>query len=257
MNDDELLQGLCGLDQKNSDAKAEFLMRSAHYLINELTVNEAVPFDKQVPDLIITYSFKKLIPLVLMIDQTNLLVVIDIINHHIEYLISQPTQSMNNGAIRNPCMALGAQLLNTLLAPLTLIKNKIESKEIKNSILAYKNYLLQKIRNESGNQHLDLIAFKISSTYSQKLAERYNLISQLTVNLENKDILNHQDKEEARDVLNICLNAEPSWSERPFLQKISDFFNTCFKTNYKTYIPSQEDKFIEDAQKTLNKSLNF
>lgn len=229
MNEDEFIVGLYALDTKTASQQEEFLKYWSNYLINDLSLT--IPLEKQIPDLIVDHCFKKLISLIPLAYQTHLQTIIPIIDRHIVHLSHQPTQVQSYGKITNPSMELAAKLVNTLLAPLSLILQRKESQEIKKHINAYKQYLDQKMRSQMASPYQELLTFTIRDRETQLLVERYCLIHELQKEIQNQDVLSGPEKANITHGINQCLKLHSSSSERFFSHRLTELLDTKIYPN--------------------------
>lgn len=128
----------------------------------------------------------------------------------------------------------------------------------------YQKTLTEKLRKENFtfSENGDLLSLnKNNNTSNQdKLIERYKAITKLN-NLFiqraiDKDPLSEADFTQAKDALVFCLNNKPDWSERPFLQKLTDILSLGLKPLYRTFF-STEGKAEKALANILPKSPGF
>ncbi|MBA2657347.1 MAG: hypothetical protein H0U70_10285 [Tatlockia sp.] len=84
-----------------------------------------------------------------------------------------------------------------------------------------------------------------------KLLKRYDAIFKLSKRLESKSSFEESDMKATKDALQTCLSNKPDWSERPFLQQLTDICSLGFKALYRAYF-SEESKLEKKLENTLN-----
>lgn len=118
----------------------------------------------------------------------------------------------------------------------------------------YRDHLQTKIDKAGLTNDSDLI-----SSSQADLLIRYNALNDF-LNLYKYDSnVQNNMKQTGSDVLKICLNHHPDWSERPFLQKFTDVLSFGFKPLYRAYF-SPEVRLaskLEDAYEKDNVQLKM
>ena len=84
----------------------------------------------------------------------------------------------------------------------------------------------------------------------KKMLTRYQNISDLAATLASKKTLNHSDIKLATNKIITCLNNKPDWSERPFLQKLTDVLSLGIKPLYRAFF-SKEKTLQKDMLQTI------
>lgn len=151
------------------------------------------------------------------------------------------------------------QLYTAISTAIPLIKEKKEKKEIIETLQEYKEHLQEKaikkgLNFDSKGESLELP--ENLSGYQLKLKERYDAIKeacQIATSSEG-NTLNSEDKEKIKKCFKKCTENRPDWSERPFLQKLTDVLSFGMKplfrgffSNEKTKIKNLNDNFPSRA----------
>ncbi len=81
----------------------------------------------------------------------------------------------------------------------------------------------------------------------QKLLNRYQAIAAFNEKMKDTRSINESTFSEAQDVFITCLKNKPDWSERPFLQRLTDVLSVGFKPLYRAFFSkeAQLEKKIE------------
>jgi hypothetical protein len=85
----------------------------------------------------------------------------------------------------------------------------------------------------------------------RKLITRYDAIFKLNKQIGHKSNLDESDIQTAKVALDTCLKNKPDWSERPFLQQLTDILSFGFKALYRAFF-SNESKLEEKLDKSLS-----
>jgi hypothetical protein len=139
-----------------------------------------------------------------------------------------------------------------MLSLLPVLKNEKErEKEIENkikeTISAYHLFLQAKmdaLDNDDSNK---------STAYYMKLQTRLAAIKELNTRIENKESLEEADIKQVKSTLQTCLSNKPDWSERPFLQILTDILSFGFKPLYR-FFNSREKDFESELSQSVKKS---
>lgn len=89
----------------------------------------------------------------------------------------------------------------------------------------------------------------------EKMINRYHVIASLHSHFKDKTDFSEEDITFAKRGLKICLNNEPSWFERPFLQQLLDILSLGTTAFYRAFF-STERKLKEDIGESLQLKLN-
>jgi hypothetical protein len=119
-----------------------------------------------------------------------------------------------------------------------------------------KDHLEQKLRNEDLNvptdrENITTTDGKSVTIKQQKLINRYTAISTLHDQIKDKTNMADSDKEDAKTVLKTCLDNRPEWSERRFLQQLTDMLSVGFKALYRAFF-SKETTLGNEIQEILS-----
>jgi hypothetical protein len=82
----------------------------------------------------------------------------------------------------------------------------------------------------------------------EKLKTRYNAIRELDDQINDKNCL--EINKTAKKALNSCLENHPDWSERSFLQKLTDVLSFPFKPLYRAFF-SKERMFENELSQSI------
>ena len=129
-----------------------------------------------------------------------------------------------------------AQIQAVLIGLLPICKKQ---QEIKVAVKEYSEYLSKKATNE--DLFNDYSVSHEKTTKRGKLEKRYIAISKLNKDIKDKDFLDDNDIKNAKDALSICLDNKPNWSERSFLQKLTDVLSMGFKPLYRAFFSKEKE----------------
>ncbi|ARB92656.1 hypothetical protein [Legionella longbeachae] len=143
-------------------------------------------------------------------------------------------------------------------ATLGVVRKAIRDADIKSIIKDYKEHLKGKLEQEGLKKtpEGDIVTLnneKVFTPKQQKLINRYNAISGVNADFESKKELSEVEISTAKKALQTCLENKPEWSERPFLQKLTDVLSIGFKPLYRAFF-SKESKMEEQLDKQLDES---
>lgn len=128
---------------------------------------------------------------------------------------------------------------------MVLVANCITSyysmKALNDAVSFYKNHLESKLEENGIKIPLSGDLSTEASPIIQKLIIRYESILQLESRLENKEYLTLDDKKFAKQQVKKCLNNTPYWSERPFLQKLTDVLSLGMTALYRSIISKEKE----------------
>lgn len=144
--------------------------------------------------------------------------------------------------LSNKKMGACASIQQVLLGLLPICK---QQQQIKTTVSELKNHLENKIGKEmafiiDGEGNLVELSSKITPK-NEKLAMRYKAIFELDKTIKDKSNLSAEDIEKAKKALKTCLNNKPEWSERPFLQKLTDVLSIGFKPLYRAFFSKEKE----------------
>lgn len=124
------------------------------------------------------------------------------------------------------------------------------------NVANYQKTLTEKLKNEHFTFSEDgSVVNKNNNTSKQdKLIARYTAITKLNdlfiQKAENNAPIEEADLSQAKETLKFCFENKPDWSERPFLQKLTDILSLGLKVLHRSFF-SKENK----AEKELGKLL--
>lgn len=128
---------------------------------------------------------------------------------------------------------------------------QINVAELKVIVSEYKEHLANEVKKEGFSIASGAIqpTAEDITTYQQKLINRYNAINELSNIIQGKNSLNATEIKEAKHAVKTCLNNKPEWSERPFLQKLTDGLSLGFKALYRAFYSTESiaEKQIEQV----------
>ena len=136
--------------------------------------------------------------------------------------------------------------------------------EIKATVSEYQEYLYKKMENKGFGARLRLVSSPLVETsgedetedeteditepsaekntpVQEKLKKRFGAINELNNRIKDKPNLNDEDIKKAKKALKTCLNNKPEWSERPFLQKLTDVLSIGFKPLYRAFFSKEKE----------------
>lgn len=113
---------------------------------------------------------------------------------------------------------------------------------LKENIHAYKEHLVSKLA-ERGVEFIPPLERISENTppILQKMIQRYHAISNIEHSIRNKQSLSKTDMDFAKTQVKTCLENKPDWSERPFLQKLTDVLSLGMKPLYRAYFSKEKD----------------
>lgn len=114
----------------------------------------------------------------------------------------------------------------------------------------YKEHMEKKLRSNGVDIPLPKEIPAETSSMIKKMVTRYRAVLDLSERLKDKENLNPQDMEFAKDQIKKCLDNKPDWAERPFLQKLTDVLSLGIKPLYRAF--SKE----KGLQKTMEQSID-
>lgn len=125
---------------------------------------------------------------------------------------------------------------------------KKKEETIINTISLYRDHLRKKMENEG--------LFEYASSYrttakQDKLIKRYEAINNVYYQINKKSSLNGNEFENVKDAVSTCLRNKPEWSERSFLQKLTDILSLGLKLLYRGFF-SKEKQLEEKLQNELD-----
>ena len=114
---------------------------------------------------------------------------------------------------------------------------------LKAAVSGYLDHLHEKLKSHSVqlDHNNKPILPDDSSPYIKKLVTRYNTIFDLHSTIKDKPILEIADLTSAKNAVNCCANNKPEWSERPFLQKLTDRLSLGLKVIYRAFFSKEAD----------------
>lgn len=155
-------------------------------------------------------------------------------------------ENLNQQAMMN--CALMQQVITSLLPIFKRDQQLHQQQQIKTTVSELKDHLKNKIDREGAyifdNKGHPIASSPEISSKNKKLATRYNAIFELDRRIKDKNILDPDDLQEAKNTLNVCLSNKPGWSERPLLQKLTDVLSFGFKALYRAF--TSKEKELED-----------
>ena len=119
------------------------------------------------------------------------------------------------------------------------------------TVPAYRDHLKAKLIENGVN--LDTIKEIQPGTLPriQKLINRYNAIVTLDIKIKDKVYITLDDIEYAKTTVTTCLKNKPTWSERPFLQQLTDVLSLGLKFLYREFFSKEKD-----FQKKMEQAVN-
>lgn len=149
------------------------------------------------------------------------------------------------------CAAVQMNLINLLPV---LKQQQHHHHQLKATVSEFRQHLEKKAQQEGclrsegdkSNQKDDS-----RSPKQKKLMMRYEAMQKLDETIKEKPILSETDVQQAKAALQTCMNNKPDWSERPFLQKLTDLLSLGFKALYRAYC-SREREMEESLGRKLN-----
>lgn len=148
------------------------------------------------------------------------------------------------------CAAVQMNLINLL----PVIKQQ-QQQQIKTTVSEYRLHLEGKMKGEgcfTFSEDGSITANEALTTKQQKLMTRYVAMRDLDESIKGKTTLDEKDIETARDALRTCLDNKPDWSERPFLQKLTDVLSLGFKALFRAF-NSREAGMEKDLEQLVSK----
>jgi len=100
------------------------------------------------------------------------------------------------------------------------------------------------------NEELSVLSSDEITPKQDKTRKRYEAILLLDKRIRNKLILDDIDILSAKDALNMCITNRPDWSERPFLQRLTDVLSFGFKPLFR-FFTSKETELEEKLDQQL------
>lgn len=138
-------------------------------------------------------------------------------------------------------MAKCGGVQQVLLAMLPIYRQQQQIERIKVLMGEYEQHLLKKIKENTDES---------SSSEKQKLEAKRSAISGLYSHIKEKKSLETTDKERVKFGLSACLKMS-DWSERPFLQRLTDVLSFGFKPLYRAFF-SKESLLEKELSQSLD-----
>ena len=136
--------------------------------------------------------------------------------------------------------------------PSKVVENPLNSEKIKEIIQDYTEHLAMKIGRGGislpGTPNEPVAVPEGASEYQKKLITRYNTM--LNVNNNIKYPLDCESTNKIKEGITICNASSPTWSEKPFITKLTDILCLGLKPLLRSYFSS------ESTESTYQKSLN-
>lgn len=118
----------------------------------------------------------------------------------------------------------------------------------------YHDLLINKLAKENisvtANRSLTIPDTKTLSAKQTKLIKRYEAIAQLHEQIQGKSYLDEEMLEQARATLKICKENQPDWSERSFIQKLTDILSLGINPIYRSFF-AQEALISKEIEKNM------
>lgn len=126
-------------------------------------------------------------------------------------------------------------------------------RNIKKTVEGYQALLLAKITSAGVRVYPDGTMSTLSKDMPktvQLLINRYQAITELHDHIKDKKMLTAEDLATAKNSFTKCKNNHPGWSERTFVQKLTDILSLGFKPLYRTLF-SQEARLSKEIATIL------
>lgn len=121
---------------------------------------------------------------------------------------------------------------------------------LKDNIPTYKSHLENKLKENGVVIPPPKEMHDAPPTIIKKLVTRYQAVSDIENRIKDKESLNEIDMKFVKEKIKICLDHKPDWSERPFLQKLTDVLSFGIKPLYRAFFSKEKE-----LQKTLEQSI--
>lgn len=121
-----------------------------------------------------------------------------------------------------------------------------------NTLPAYKDHLENKLKENGVGIPPPKEMPEETSSMVKKMVTRYQAVLDLGEKIKDKESLTAGDMKFAKEQINKCLNNRPDWSERPFLQKLTDVLSIGIKPLYRAFFSKEKE-----LQKTMEQSIEM
>ena len=113
----------------------------------------------------------------------------------------------------------------------------------------YQSHLENKLKEKGFNIPLKDMPEDISPI-TKRLITRYKTVLELNQKINDKENWNKHDVDFAKDKIKICLDNTPDWSERPYVQKLTDILTLGLKALFRSFFSKERA-----LQNTLEQSI--
>ncbi len=137
----------------------------------------------------------------------------------------------------------------TIIQTLSQYEAHLRQKLISEGLL-----VLQKLKSEGQLADVMIRVDALTTTKQQKLLTRYKAIRAVYNDIKDNSPLNKEEYKKVKDAVITCQENKPAWSERAFLQKLTDIFSLGFKPLYRFFFSKEaqlEEKLQESSPPTL------
>lgn len=139
-----------------------------------------------------------------------------------------------------------------LNARMGVIAKKIEENHIREALKGTVPLYLAHLKEKLKEHGVDIKNINTETPpIILKLITRYNAINDLDKKIRDIPNLDKEDLEFAKNAIKTCLSNKPDWSERPFLDKLTDVLSFGLKPLYRVFF-SKEKNFQESIDHAVN-----
>ena len=173
-----------------------------------------------------------------------------------------PTERMNLTDAQKNLESIQAKMELRPLTTDSTASKKIKIEGLRRAIDDYLNHLGMKLESQGMNSNFTTSSKQPYSPKQVKLNKRYQAISELLSKIppDMNDLYEPNQIKAAKDAVAICCENKPSWSERPFLQKLTDVLTLGFKPLYRAYFSKEalfQKKIAEKSENSTEEDQNF